>query len=93
MKGLERVLSRIPAEKTGRLIITDGVFSMDGDMAPLDEIVALAEKYNARIMVDDAHGLGVVGPTGRGTAEHYGLMDKIDLHDDETSNNFIDYRK
>ena len=80
MKGLERILSRIPAEKTGRLIITDGVFSMDGDMAPLDEIVALAEKYNCRIMVDDAHGVGIVGPTGRGTAEHYGVMDKIDLH-------------
>jgi glycine C-acetyltransferase len=80
MKGLERVLSRIPAEKTGRLIITDGVFSMDGDMAPLDKIVELAEKYNCRIMIDDAHGVGVVGPTGRGTAEHYGVMDKIDLH-------------
>ena len=80
MKGLERVLSRIPAEKTGRLIITDGVFSMDGDIAPLDEIVALAQKYNCRIMIDDAHGVGVVGPTGKGSAEHYGLMDKIDLH-------------
>ena len=80
MKGLERILSRIPAEKTGRLIITDGVFSMDGDMAPLDEILKLAEKYNARIMVDDAHGVGVVGPTGRGTAEYFNVMDKIDLH-------------
>ena len=80
MKGLERILSRIPAEKTGRLIITDGVFSMDGDMAPLDEIVKLAEKYNARVMVDDAHGVGVVGPTGRGTAEYFNVMDKIDLH-------------
>lgn len=80
MKGLERILSRLPEEKTGRLIITDGVFSMDGDMAPLDEIVKLAEKYNCRIMIDDAHGVGVVGPTGKGTAEHYGVMDKIDLH-------------
>ncbi len=80
MKGLERILSRIPAEKTGRLIITDGVFSMDGDMAYLDKIVELAQKYHCRIMVDDAHGVGVVGPTGRGTAEHYGVMDKIDLH-------------
>lgn len=80
MKGLERVLSRIPAEKTGRLIITDGVFSMDGDMAKLDKIVELAQKYNARIMVDDAHGIGVVGATGRGTAEYYNVMDKIDLH-------------
>lgn len=80
MKGLERILSRIPAEKTGRLIITDGVFSMDGDMAPLDEIVKLAKKYNARVMVDDAHGVGVVGPTGRGTAEYFNVMEKIDLH-------------
>ncbi|MBQ9245546.1 aminotransferase class I/II-fold pyridoxal phosphate-dependent enzyme [bacterium] len=80
MKYLERILSRIPAEKTGRLIITDGVFSMDGDIAPLDEIVRLAKQYNCRIMIDDAHGVGVVGPTGRGAAEHYGLMDKIDLH-------------
>ena len=80
MKGLERILSRLPEEKTGRLIITDGVFSMDGDMAKLDEIVKLAQKYKCRIMVDDAHGVGVVGPTGRGTAEHYGVMDKIDLH-------------
>ena len=80
MKGLERILSRIPAEKTGRLIITDGVFSMDGDMAPLDKIVKLARKYNARVMVDDAHGVGIVGPTGRGTAEYFNVMDKIDLH-------------
>ena len=80
MKGLERILSRLPEEKTGRLIITDGVFSMDGDMAYLDKIVELAEKYNCRIMVDDAHGVGIVGPTGRGTAEHYGVMDKIDLY-------------
>lgn len=80
MKGLERILSRIPAEKTGRLIITDGVFSMDGDMAPLDEIVKLAQKYNARVMVDDAHGVGIVGTTGRGTAEYFNVMDKIDLH-------------
>lgn len=80
MKGLERILSRIPAEKTGRLIITDGVFSMDGDMAPLDEIVKLAQKYNARVMVDDAHGVGIVGATGRGTAEYFNVMEKIDLH-------------
>lgn len=80
MKGLERILARIPAEKTGRLIITDGVFSMDGDMAPLDEIVKLAQKYNARVMVDDAHGVGIVGATGRGTAEYFNVMDKIDLH-------------
>lgn len=80
MRGLERILSRLPEEKTGRLIITDGVFSMDGDIAPLDKITELAQKYNCRVMVDDAHGVGVVGPTGRGSAEHYGVMDKIDLH-------------
>ena len=80
MKGLERILSRIPDEKTGRLIITDGVFSMDGDMAPLDKIVELAEKYKCRIMVDDAHGVGVVGATGRGTSEYFDVMDKIDLN-------------
>ncbi len=80
MKYLERILSKIPPEKTGRLIITDGVFSMDGDIAPLDIITELAEKYNCRVMVDDAHGVGVVGPTGKGSAEHYGVMDKIDLN-------------
>lgn len=80
MKGLERILSRLPEEKTGRLIITDGVFSMDGDIAPLKEITDLAEKYNCRVMVDDAHGIGVAGKTGRGAAEHCGVTDKIDLN-------------
>ncbi|HVN98228.1 MAG TPA: aminotransferase class I/II-fold pyridoxal phosphate-dependent enzyme [Syntrophorhabdaceae bacterium] len=80
MRHLEKVLRRIPHSKKGRLIITDGVFSMDGDLAPLNEIVDLASKYSARVMVDDAHGLGVVGPTGRGTAEAYDVVDKIDLH-------------
>ncbi len=80
MKYLERILSRLSEEKKGRLIITDGVFSMDGDMAPLDKIVELAQKYNCRVMVDDAHGVGIVGKTGRGTAEHFGVMDKVDLH-------------
>lgn len=80
MKFLERILSKIPPEQTGRIIITDGVFSMDGDMAKLDIIVELAQKYKCRIMVDDAHGLGVTGKTGRGTAEHFGVMDKIDLN-------------
>jgi len=79
MKHLEKILRQIPEKKKGRLIITDGVFSMDGDLAPLDEIVELALRYGARVMVDDAHGLGVVGPTGRGTAERYGVMDKIDV--------------
>lgn len=80
MQHLERVLKAIPDSQAGRLIITDGVFSMDGDVAPLDEIVELAAKYRARVMVDDAHGVGVVGPTGRGSAEVYGVMDKIDIN-------------
>lgn len=80
MYALERILKRLPKEKSGRLIITDGVFSMDGDLAKLDTIVELAEKYKCRVMVDDAHGLGIVGLTGRGTAQYYQVMDKIDLH-------------
>ena len=80
MKYLERILDRIPDDITGRLIITDGVFSMDGDIARLDKIVELAQKYKCRIMVDDAHGIGVVGKTGRGSAEFYNVGDKIDLN-------------
>ena len=80
MNGLERILKRLPEEQTGRLIITDGVFSMDGDIAKLDIITELASQYNCRVMVDDAHGVGIVGPTGRGSAEHHNVMDKIDLH-------------
>jgi 8-amino-7-oxononanoate synthase len=63
----------------GRLIVVDGVFSMEGDIAPLPEIVAAARELEAAVMVDDAHGIGVLGPTGRGTAEHYGLEDDVDL--------------
>ena len=63
----------------GRLIITDGVFSMLGDLAPLPRIVELAKQYDARVMVDDAHALGVLGERGRGTAEHFGVHDEIDL--------------
>jgi len=78
MEDLERVLSEIPENK-GILIVTDGVFSMGGDICKLPEIVRLAEKYNAKVMVDDAHGLGVIGKTGRGTAEYFGLEDKVDI--------------
>jgi glycine C-acetyltransferase len=62
-----------------RMIFTDGVFSMDGDTAKLDEIVKLAEKYDAMVGVDDSHATGFVGPTGRGAAEHHGVLDKIDI--------------
>lgn len=80
MRGLERILKKLPENQTGRLIITDGVFSMDGDIAKLDEITHFAKEYKCRVMVDDAHGVGIVGPTGRGAAEHYNVTDKIDLN-------------
>ncbi len=79
MQDLERQLSSI-GEGHGILIVTDGVFSMGGDIAKLPEIVALAKKYNARVMVDDAHGLGVLGKHGRGTAEHFNLEDEVDIY-------------
>ncbi len=79
MEDLRRVLERIPAS-AGILIVTDGVFSMGGDVAKLPEIVALAEEFGARVMVDDAHGLGVLGEGGRGTASHFGLEDKVDIY-------------
>jgi len=78
MDDLERVLSRLPLD-AGKLIITDGVFSMSGDLCKLPEIVDLAHKYNARIMIDDAHGMGMVGDCGRGTANHFGLEDQVDI--------------
>lgn len=78
MEDLEKKLQSIP-EYAGKLIVTDGVFSMRGDICRLPEIVALAEKYEARILVDDAHGFGVLGPGGRGTAAHFGLQDKVDI--------------
>jgi glycine C-acetyltransferase len=62
-----------------RLVVTDGVFSMDGDLAKLTEIVSLCEKYDALVMVDDSHASGYIGKTGRGTAEHFGLLGKIDI--------------
>ncbi len=78
MKALERKL-RLVAKRAPKLIVVDGVYSMEGDIAPLPELVGLCEKYNATLMVDDAHGLGVVGDHGRGTASHFGLTDKVDL--------------
>ena len=79
MEDLERQLQKVP-ENHGSLIVTDGVFSMGGDIAKLPEICALAEKYGARVMVDDAHGLGVIGEGGRGTASYYGLEDQVDIY-------------
>ena len=79
MKALEKCLQHVP-EDHGALIVTDGVFSMGGDIAKLPEICALAERYGARVMVDDAHGLGVLGEGGRGTASYFGLEDKVDIY-------------
>lgn len=78
MDQLEDILKKTQNKRT-RMIATDGVFSMDGYVAKLDEITALAEKYNALVMVDDAHATGFFGPTGRGSAEHHGVMDKVDI--------------
>ncbi len=78
MQDLERQLQSVPKDK-GILIVTDGVFSMGGDICKLPELVALKKKYGARLMVDDAHGLGVIGAHGRGTGEHFGLEDEVDI--------------
>jgi 8-amino-7-oxononanoate synthase len=78
MEHLESKLSVVP-ENRGKLIVVDGVFSMEGDVANLPRIVELAKQYGARLMVDDAHGLGVFGENGRGTPEHFGLDEEVDL--------------
>lgn len=77
MDHLERVLKSIP-DSAGKLIVVDGMFSMEGDLAPLPEIAPLAKKYGARLMVDDAHGMGVLGG-GHGTSAHLGVTDQVDL--------------
>jgi 7-keto-8-aminopelargonate synthetase-like enzyme len=77
MEHLERVLQSLP-EENGKLIVVDGLFSMEGDLAPLPEMAPLAKKYGARLMVDDAHAMGVLGG-GRGTAAHYGMNGEVDL--------------
>lgn len=79
MADLERILSHI-AGKGGILIVTDGVFSMSGEIANIPEIVRLARKYDARVMVDDAHGFGVIGEGGRGIGSYYNLTDEIDVY-------------
>jgi len=78
MNDLERLIASEEKE-TGKLIVIDGVFSMEGDLSNLPEIVKIAKKYDAKILVDDAHGVGIMGKNGRGTAEHYGLEHEIDL--------------
>lgn len=78
MAGLEKKLAAVP-EGQGRLVVVDGVYSMEGDVAPLVEIAALSKRFGARLMVDDAHGIGVLGACGRGTAEHFGVEADVDL--------------
>jgi 8-amino-7-oxononanoate synthase len=74
---LERILHRLP-EDSGKLVVVDGLYSMEGDIAPLPEIIPVCKKYGARLMVDDAHAIGVLGG-GRGTAEHFGVTRDVDL--------------
>jgi 8-amino-7-oxononanoate synthase len=78
MESLEKALKPIPPE-AGKLIVVDGVFSMDGDVVDLPVLVDLADRYHAMIMVDDAHAIGVLGENGRGTASHFGVTDRVDL--------------
>ncbi len=78
MQSLERILKRCEPNRV-KLIVVDGIFSMDGDIAKLPEIVKLADAYGASVMVDDAHAIGVIGKNGSGTASHFGLTNKVDL--------------
>ncbi len=78
MADLERILKSLPHNK-GKLLVVDGVFSMEGDVINLPEIVHLKTKYNAKLLVDDAHGIGVMGEKGRGVCEHFNLLDQVDI--------------
>ena len=78
MADLERVLQKLPQDAI-KLIVVDGVFSMEGDLAKLPEIIQLKHKYNCSVMVDEAHGVGVFGKQGRGVCDHFGLTDEVDL--------------
>lgn len=78
MQDLERILQKLPHEAV-KLIVVDGVFSMEGDLANLPEIIRLKKKYNCSVMVDEAHGVGVFGKQGRGVCDHFGLTDDVDL--------------
>ncbi len=79
-KQLERATKLAEKQGGGILVITEGVFGMSGDLGKLDEIVALKKEFNFRLLVDDAHGFGVMGPTGAGAPEHFGVQDGVDLH-------------
>lgn len=79
MESLDSLLKRLSRKFKGKLVVTDGVFSMDGDICPLDRIMEIARERGARVLIDEAHALGIIGPGGRGTAELYGLTGKIDL--------------
>ena len=78
LSSLERQLASAP-DKAGVLVVVDGVYSMGGDIAPLPQIVKICQQFGARLYVDDAHSLGVLGPQGRGTAAHFGLTDQVDI--------------
>lgn len=78
IQDLEKVLSRLPAD-VPKLVVTDGVFSVSGELVQLPEMLEVAHRHNARVLVDDAHAVGVIGRGGRGTADHFGVTDKTDL--------------
>ena len=78
IEDLERVISKLPLH-VGKLVVTDGVFSTSGEIVNLPQLIRVTKKYNARIVVDDAHAIGVIGKGGRGTASHYGLENEVDL--------------
>lgn len=77
-EDLRRILASLPKDQ-GPLVCVDGVYSMEGDLAPLREIVSIAKEFDVRLAVDDAHGIGVVGPGGKGTCHHFGVQDNVDL--------------
>lgn len=79
-KELEKAVKLADEQKGGVLVITEGVFGMSGDLGKIDEIVKFKKKYNFRILIDDAHGFGTMGPNGRGVSEHFGVMDQVDLY-------------
>ncbi len=79
-KELERATKVASETKGGILVVTEGVFGMSGDLGKLDQIVALKKKYNFRLLIDDAHGFGTMGPTGAGTDEHFGVQNEVDIY-------------